>query len=491
MATPIKMPDLGATVEEINLIAWRVQVGDTVAVGDILADIETDKAVTELESTADGVVLKMVVEEGEVARTGDVVLFVGAPGETIAEEASAEPVVSPAQPVQAHPERPTSPAQPVLAVAGDRHPGRIAPVVRNLAARLNVGLATVQGTGEKGVITREDVQRAAEARASAPCEHQTNYEASFLLQLYRTMVTIRHFEERVKYLFLEGIMPGTIHQYQGQEAVATGVCAALRADDVITSTHRPHGHAIAKGLSVESMMHELFGKATGCCRGKGGSMHLGDLDRGMVPAIAIVGGGIPVATGIGLAFRMRREPRVAVCFMGDGATNEGTFHEAINMGAIWSLPVVYLIENNLYGASTPIHQVARVAHLADRACAYGIPGATVDGNDVLAVYEAAREAVERARAGDGPTLLEAVTYRITGHSRRDPCLYQPEEERRQALAREPIGRFAAWLMAEGIADQARLDAICTDVDAQIEAAVRSAMAGPDPLPEDALDGVFA
>jgi TPP-dependent pyruvate/acetoin dehydrogenase alpha subunit len=315
------------------------------------------------------------------------------------------------------------------------------------------------------------------------------YTAEFTLRLYRTMVMIRHFEERVKYLFLEGIMPGTIHQYQGQEAVATGVCAALRADDVITSTHRPHGHAIAKGLSVESMMHELFGKTTGCCKGKGGSMHLGDLEKGMVPAIAIVGGGIPVATGIALAFQMRREPRVAVCFMGDGATNEGTFHESINMGSIWSLPAVYVIENNLYGASTPISQTAKVKHLADRAVAYDIPGVTVDGNDVLAVYQAATEAVERARAGEGPTLLEAVTYRITGHSRRDPCLYQPEDERKLALEREPIRRFAAVLLADGVA-QATLDAIIAEVDAEIEAAVQSAMAGPDPRPEDALDDLF-
>ncbi|HEY3417768.1 MAG TPA: thiamine pyrophosphate-dependent dehydrogenase E1 component subunit alpha, partial [Armatimonadota bacterium] len=195
-------------------------------------------------------------------------------------------------------------------------------------------------------------------------------------------------------------------------------------------------------------------------------------------------------TGIGLSFQMRNEPRVAVCFMGDGATNEGTFHESVNMGAIWSLPVVYVIENNLYGASTPIRQTAKVAHLADRACAYGIPGVTVDGNDVLAVYEAAGEAVARARSGEGPTLLEAVTYRITGHSRRDPCLYQPEDERKQAQEDEPIKRFAAQLLSAGTADQATLDALRVDVDAEIERAVQSAMAAPDPAPEDALDGVF-
>ena len=317
------------------------------------------------------------------------------------------------------------------------------------------------------------------------------YDAQFLLGLYRQMVLIRQFEERVKFLFLEGVMPGTIHQYQGQEAVAVGVCSALAEHDVITSTHRPHGHALAKGLSVEAMMGELFGKLTGCCRGKGGSMHMGDMEKGMVPAIAIVGGGVPIATGVALAFQRRGESRVAVCFMGDGATNEGAFHEAVNMGAIWSLPVVYVIENNRYSASTPICQTAKVAHLSERACAYGIPGVTVDGNDVLAVHEAARAAVERARSGGGPTLLEAMTYRLTGHSRRDPCLYQPEEERKQALAAEPIGRYAAWLLAGGIADQAALDQVRAEVDAEIEAAVQAAQAAPAPAPEAALEDVFA
>ena len=209
------------------------------------------------------------------------------------------------------------------------------------------------------------------------------YEKEFLISLYRKMLLIRNFEERVKFLFLEGVMPGTIHQYQGQEAVATGVCAALQPDDLITSTHRPHGHALAKGLTVESLMHELFGKTTGCCHGKGGSMHVGDMEKGMVPAIAIVGGGVPIATGIALGFKMRKEQRVAVAFMGDGATNEGAFHEAVNMGAVWSLPVVYVIENNLYSASTPIFSMVRLKKLSDRAAGYGIPGVTVDGNDVL------------------------------------------------------------------------------------------------------------
>lgn len=317
-----------------------------------------------------------------------------------------------------------------------------------------------------------------------------DYDAGFALSLYEKMSLIRQFEERVKYLFLEGIMPGTIHQCQGQEAVAVGVCSALDPDDVITSTHRPHGHAIARGLSVESIMHELFGKTTGCCRGKGGSMHIGDLEKGMAPAIAIVGGGIPVATGIALAFKMKKEARVAVCFMGDGATNQGAFHEGVNMGAIWSLPVVYVIENNRYAASTPIAQTTRVKNLSDRAAAYGIPGVTIDGNDPIQVWRTAREAINRARSGQGPTLVEAITYRIAGHSRRDTCDYQPAEERKRALEREPIKRFAERLLSEEIADQAALDGIRQRIDAEIEDAVESAMAAPDPLPEDALTGLF-
>jgi TPP-dependent pyruvate/acetoin dehydrogenase alpha subunit len=330
----------------------------------------------------------------------------------------------------------------------------------------------------------------APAAAVVPVRPQPR-SAEFLLDLYRRMLLIRHFEERVKYLFLEGVMPGTIHQYQGQEAIAVGVCAALEPADVITSTHRPHGHAIAKGLTVESLMHELFGKPTGCCRGKGGSMHVGDPAKGMIPAIAIVGGGVPVATGMALAFRMKKEPRVAVCFMGDGAVNEGAFHEGVNMGAIWLLPVVYVIENNRYSASTPIAETVRLKNLADRAAGYGIPGVTVDGNDVMAVYETARAAIGQARSGGGPTLVEAVTYRITGHSRRDPCNYQPEEERKKALAAEPIGRFAARLLADGVADQAALDRIRAEVGAEIERAVQSAMAAPDARPEDALEDVYA
>lgn len=316
------------------------------------------------------------------------------------------------------------------------------------------------------------------------------YSRDFLLMLYRRMVLIRQFEERVKFLFLEGIMPGTIHQCQGQEATAVGVCFALNNDDVITSTHRPHGHCIAKGMPINDMMAELFGRTTGCCKGKGGSMHMGDLSRGIVPAIAIVGGGIPVATGCALAFKMRGEKRVAVCFMGDGATNEGVFHESLTMGAIWKLPVIYVIENNLYGASTPVRMVNMVENLSEKARIYGMPGLTIDGNDPLAVYEAAKTAIKRARNGEGPSLLELITYRITGHSRRDPALYQPEEEKKAAKANEPIGRFAKYLVTEKLAGHAELDLVAKGIDDEIEAAVKYAMAAPLPKPEDTLEDLF-
>lgn len=317
------------------------------------------------------------------------------------------------------------------------------------------------------------------------------YSTDFLLALYRKMVLIRQFEERVKFLFLEGALPGTIHQYQGQEACAVGVCAALEPHDVITSTHRPHGHCLAKGLTPREMMAELFGRTTGCCKAKGGSMHMGDLAKGVVPAVAIVAGATPIAAGIALSFKMKKEARVAVCFLGDGGVNEGVFHESLNMASIWDLPMVYVVENNLYGASTPVRMVVKVKNISDRAAAYGIPGVTVDGNDPLAVYGAARDAVARARRGEGPTLLELLTYRITGHSRRDPAHYQPKEERDRALANEPIGRFGRFLRDQGIARQEELDALKAEVDQEIEEAVQAAMADPEPAPEDALEDVFA
>ena len=219
-------------------------------------------------------------------------------------------------------------------------------------------------------------------------------------------------------------------------------------------------------------------------------MHMGELSKGVVPAIAIVGGGTPIAAGIALSFKMKKEKRVAVCFMGDGAVNEGVFHESLNMAAIWDLPVVYVVENNLYGASTPVNMVIKVKNISERAAAYNIPGVTVDGNDPLNIYEAAQEAITRAREGKGPTLLELLTYRITGHSRRDPALYQPEEEKKTAIENEPIGRFARFLITEKIAEADELEDVKKEVDQEIEEAVQAAMAAPEPAPEDTLKDVF-
>jgi TPP-dependent pyruvate/acetoin dehydrogenase alpha subunit len=317
------------------------------------------------------------------------------------------------------------------------------------------------------------------------------YDRDLLLNLYRRMLLIRQFEDRVKSLFLEGIMPGTIHQCQGQEATAVGVCAALNENDFITSTFRGHGHALAKGLTVQEMLDELFGAITGCCKGKGGSMHMGNLEKGMIPGIAIVAGGIPVATGMALAFKMRKTQQVVACFFGDGGVAEGAFHEAVNMAALWSLPVVFVCENNLYGASTRIDQVMKNTTVSDRAASYGFRGETVDGNDLLAVYDAAERAVEECRTGQGPVLLELLTYRRTGHSRRDPCHYQSKEERAAWSANDPIVRFAQILLASGQVDQTDLDGIREKIDYEIESAVEQAKTAPQPALDDLLTDVYA
>ena len=320
---------------------------------------------------------------------------------------------------------------------------------------------------------------------------QGRYHKEFLLGLYERMVLIREFEEQVKFLFLEGSMPGTIHQCLGQEATAVGVCAALKSDDFITSTHRPHGHALAKGLTPEEMLKELFGRSTGCCKGKGGSMHIGNMDRGMVPAIAIVGGGIPVATGIALAFKMQKTSQVAVCFFGEGASAEGSFHEAVNMAAIWDLPVIFACENNLYGASTSVKLTTRLKRIADRAAGYGIKGERIYGNNVLEVYETTQEAVQQCRNGKGPVLLEMMTYRITGHSRRDPCHYQPKEEKESWKKQDPIKLFGAAVVKTKVADEKDLERIREKIEGYIQNAIEIAQAEPEPTVEDLTKEVFA
>ncbi len=312
-----------------------------------------------------------------------------------------------------------------------------------------------------------------------------------LIDMYRTMVRIRTFEERVSKEFAAGNIPGFVHLYIGEEATATGACANLRPDDYITSTHRGHGHLIAKGGKTDLMMAELYGKETGYCKGKGGSMHIADVDIGILGANGIVGAGIPIAGGAALSAKMRGTDQVAICFFGDGACNTSRFHEGINLASIWKLPVVYIIENNQYAESTSIRYAANIANLADRAAAYGIPGKPIDGNDVLAVYEAVGEAVARARKGEGPTIIECKTYRWHGHYEGDTMTYRTEEEVEGWMKKDPIPRFRRKLIELGVLTEKEADEIDQAMLKELDEAVRFAEESPLPDPEEALEDVFA
>jgi TPP-dependent pyruvate/acetoin dehydrogenase alpha subunit len=309
--------------------------------------------------------------------------------------------------------------------------------------------------------------------------------------MYRTMVRIRLFEERVSKEFAAGNIPGFVHVYIGEEAIATGACANLRPEDYITSTHRGHGHLIAKGGRTDRMMAELFGRQTGYCQGKGGSMHIADTEIGILGANGIVGGGINIAGGAALSAQMRGTDQVVICFLGDGASNRGTFHEGVNMAACWDLPVVYIIENNLYAEKTRITETTRVANLADRASAYGIPDVTVDGNDVIAVYEAVHEAEARARKGKGPTLVECKTYRWHGHFEGDRQTYKPKQEVEEWQKKDPIPIFRKKLVEMGTVTTPASERIDRETAEEIENAVKFARESPFPTPEETLRDVFA
>jgi acetoin:2,6-dichlorophenolindophenol oxidoreductase subunit alpha len=317
-------------------------------------------------------------------------------------------------------------------------------------------------------------------------------EKDTLLMMYHTMVRIRLFEQRIMELFQQGRLPGFLHVSIGQEAVPTGVCAHLRTTDYISSTHRGHGDVIAKGARLDRMMAELYGKTTGYCKGKGGSMHIADLELGILGANGIVGAGIPIATGTALAFKMRRTDQVAVCFFGDGGTNTGAFHEGLNLASVWNLPVVFVCENNQFAESTPQRVHQKIKDVAVRAVAYDIPGEIVDGMDVLEVYRVAGEAIARARAGGGPTLVECKTYRFHGHYVGDPgTAYRQPEEVEEWKQRDPIPLFARRLVAEGQVTEAEITALDDAVQREIEEAIRFAEASPEPDLEDALQDIYA
>jgi len=310
-------------------------------------------------------------------------------------------------------------------------------------------------------------------------------------EMYRKMLEIRLFEEKVFDLYGQNLVPGTIHLYAGEEAVAVGVCSNLNVDDYITSTHRGHGHCIAKGADLRRTMAEILGKKTGYCKGKGGSMHIADFAVGMLGATAVVGAGLPIAVGAGLSAKLRKTSQVVACFFGEGASNQGTFHESINMASVWALPVVFVCENNLYAMGTRQSRIMSIQNVADRAAAYGIPGVIVDGNDVLVVYEATRTAVERARAGKGPTLIECKTYRHKGHSRVDSGKYRPKEEVEEWLGKDPIKRFRQAMLGNGILTQTELEHVETEVVDEVADAVKFALDSPYPEGKEALENVYA
>ncbi len=310
-------------------------------------------------------------------------------------------------------------------------------------------------------------------------------------EMYRKMLEIRLFEEKVFDLYGQNLVPGTIHLYAGEEAVAVGVCSNLNVDDYITSTHRGHGHCIAKGADLRRTMAEILGKKTGYCKGKGGSMHIADFAVGMLGATAVVGAGLPIAVGAGLSAKLRKTSQVVACFFGEGASNQGTFHESINMASVWALPVVFVCENNLYAMGTRQSRIMSIQNVADRAAAYGIPGVIVDGNDVLVVYEAARTAVERARAGKGPTLIECKTYRHKGHSRVDSGKYRPKEEVEEWLGKDPLKRFRQAMLGNGILTQTELEHVEKEVADEVTDAVKFALDSPYPEGKEALENVYA
>lgn len=312
-----------------------------------------------------------------------------------------------------------------------------------------------------------------------------------LITLYKQMWLIRLFDEKIEENFSKGTMHGTTHLSIGQEATAVGACAVLNKEDKITSTHRGHGHAIAKGARVDKMMAEMYGKATGYCKGKGGSMHIADLDHGNLGSNGIVGGGIPIAVGAALTAKMKKLNEVTVCFFGEGATNEGSFHEAVNLASIWDLPVVFFCENNQYGMSSPIAEMINIEHVADRASSYGIPGIIVDGNNLIEVINATYEATERALRGKGPTLIEAKTYRWKGHSKSDTRKYRTRVEEKEWQAHDPIKQFEEFLLNERVFTKQDAKTIKQDASQAIADAVDFAENSPMPSIDELHTDVYA
>ncbi|MCS6846226.1 MAG: thiamine pyrophosphate-dependent enzyme [Anaerolineae bacterium] len=450
MIFDVVMPALGATGGDVTIQEWLVQPGQRVEAGTPLVVVETDKATVEVEAFRAGYVRELLAKPGDAVSIGAVVARL-----TDSMEALTETPVAPLPSTRSTREHEST-------------------EVKASAGKLGVSKLPAKASASNRLIP----------------DDATEISADLLLSMFRQMVLIRRFEDHLYQLFLQGLVPGTLHQSQGQEAIAVGVCAALRRDDVIFSTHRPVAHVIAKGGSVNAIAAELWGKATGCARGKGGQMHLTDVAVGVMPTNAIVGANVPIATGAALGFRLMGTDRVAVSFFGDGAVNTGAMHEGVNLAAVKDAPVIFVCENNQYAASTHISHNLRIATIAERAKAYGIPGFTVDGMDVVAVYESARAAVARARRGEGPTLLEYTCYRYMGHSRGDPGNYRSKQEMAEWRSRDPIPKCRALLLNDFGQDERTLDEIEAECQAEVEAAVAFAMSSHEPAPEEALRNAY-
>jgi len=316
-------------------------------------------------------------------------------------------------------------------------------------------------------------------------ENMTAPTIEMLKKMYQTALTIRRFEEKAVEQYRLGNIRGYVHAYMGEEAIAVGALSACRLDDYITSTHRGHGHALAKGADPKYMYAELFGKASGYCKGRGGSMHITNMAQGNLGANGIVGGGIPIAAGAALAIRQRKGDQVVLCFFSDGSTNIGTFHETLNMAAVYDLPVIFVLENNQYAVSTPIQSVTRVKNLVVRAQSYGMPGITVDGNDAIKVYTAMQEPIQRARNGEGPTLVECITYRHGGHHINDPGAYLPREELEKWKTRDPLLILISYLKEAGIRDE-EIGTIQQQVEKLLDEAIQFGLSSPEPSAEEFL-----
>ena len=316
-----------------------------------------------------------------------------------------------------------------------------------------------------------------------------------LIKLLENMLVIREFESTVQKHFAAGEIPGFVHLYLGEEAVAVGACSSLKEEDFITSTHRGHGHLLARGGDVKKMMAEIFGKATGYNKGKGGSMHIADVSLGILGANGIVGAGLPIAAGSGITSQILGTDAVTICFFGDGASNRGTFHEAINLASVWNLPVVFVCENNMYAISMPQYRSdgrkgQNIKDVSDRAVSYGISGVTVDGNDVMAVNEAVTEAVKKARNGGGPSLVECKTYRHRGHFEGDPTVYRSDEELEQWKKKDPINKFVNLLKDQELLDDAEYGELKEKVEARIKEALDFAQDSPEPDPSEVTTDVY-